>query len=297
MGRIAASTLWKAFRLPTSSVTCRAFSSDPYKTLGLNRNASAEDIKKAYREKAHSTHPDKHPNQPEDARDRFAEVGNAYEILKDPEKKREYDHTGRVGGTGGFGGAGHGSQGGQEEMEQMLEFMRRRQQAMQQQRPPPLIFPQADMEAKIRSDVARIHLASRASSIDEENDTRRAAYAGRLGTVADVDSSDQSVKVRIMVSPGRADQVWFGADALWDPRVMAEGLEVQVPNDVEAIHRASRAAGIDMENDDRRTQCSGKRGTVLRVDTADQSAKVRVFLTPRRVDELWFGIDGIEPAS
>ena len=263
---------------------------DPYKTLGVRRDASDAEIKKAYKEKALSTHPDKHPNDREQAQERFTEVGNAYDILKDPAKRQEYDHTGSV----GEGGPGN-SQADFARMQQMWmrEMMRRRQQQQRQPRPRP--FPQVDMEAWVRPDVVAMHAASRACGIDTDYDDRRARYIGKLGTIAKVDRTDQTVKVRIMVAPGRADEVWFGAAALWDPRVLKEGLEVRVAPDVEICHRASRAAGIDEEFDERRSRCAGKTGTVLRVDQSDQSCKVRVIIGGGRADELWFGIAAVEP--
>lgn len=65
---------------------------DYYKTLGVERNASAADIKKAYRKLAHKFHPDisKEPN----AKENFQEIGEAYETLKDSEKRAAYDELG-----------------------------------------------------------------------------------------------------------------------------------------------------------------------------------------------------------
>ena len=183
------------------------------------------------------------------------------------------------------------------EHEQMVhEFLRRRQEFLRQkQRPRPKPFPQPDMEAWIRADVAIVHRASREIGISEENDERRARYAGKLGVVAKVDPADQSVKVRVMVSPGRADEVWYGRDAVWDPRLLAPDLEVQVSPEIDVLHATSRAAGIDSDNDERRGRGAGKLGTVLKVDAADGSAKVRVMVRPGRADDLWFGIGGIAP--
>ena len=79
--------------LPLFTGARRGFSSgglDPYKALGVSRDASDADIKKAYRERAMATHPDKNL----DLHDEFTEVGNAYEILKDAAKRQEYDQTG-----------------------------------------------------------------------------------------------------------------------------------------------------------------------------------------------------------
>jgi curved DNA-binding protein CbpA len=288
-------------RCPPSTTTSflgavRGMSSnpDPYKTLNVPRDASDAEIKKAYRTKAMTTHPDRNPElDPVEAQRRFAEVGNAFELLKDPSAREEFDMTGRVGG----GGGGGGGQPGMDMREMMLREMMRRQMRQRPPPPPPKIFPEAEMEAYISSDVASIHRASRECKIDTDRDERRAAYAGKLGVVASVDPDDRTVKVRVMVSPGKADEVWFGAGALWDPRLLEEGLEVRVCPDEQFTHRASRAVGIDEENDGRRARCAGKLGTILALDQVDHTAKVRVIVGPRNADELWFGIAALEPVA
>lgn len=267
---------------------------DPYKTLGVPRDASEEDVKRAFRKKALETHPDKNPELPrEQAEEAFARLGNAYEILKDSEKRQQYDRFGSVGESGG--GPSHEQR--TEHARMVHEWMRaiQQQHARQQQQPPPKVFPQPDMEAWVRADVESIHTASRACSIDTEYDERRARHAGKLGVIARVDPSDQTCKVRLMVSPGRAEELWFGLDALWDPRLLTEGLEVRICPDVEAVHRASRESGIDAQNDSRRARCGGKVGAVIKVDHSDQTAKLRVLVTATRADELWFPVAAIEP--
>ena len=66
---------------------------DYYKILGLNRNASDEEIKKAFRRLALKYHPDRCPGDPE-SEERFKEVNEAYAVLGDRDKRREYDHFG-----------------------------------------------------------------------------------------------------------------------------------------------------------------------------------------------------------
>ncbi len=79
---------------------------DYYEVLGVDKNASAEDIKKAYRKLAKECHPDLHPNDKQ-AEERFKELNEANEVLSDPEKRARYDQFGMDGpNMGGFGGAG-----------------------------------------------------------------------------------------------------------------------------------------------------------------------------------------------
>src|ERR1700760_4589261 len=70
----------------------------PYEVLGLTREASADDIRKAYRKLAKQYHPDLNPGKPE-AEARFKEVSAAYEILSDTDKKARYDR-GEIDETG-----------------------------------------------------------------------------------------------------------------------------------------------------------------------------------------------------
>lgn len=78
---------------------------DYYEVLGVDKNASAEDIKKAYRKKAIQYHPDKNPGDKE-AEEKFKEAAEAYEVLSDPQKRQRYDQFGfaGMGGAGGFNG-------------------------------------------------------------------------------------------------------------------------------------------------------------------------------------------------
>jgi curved DNA-binding protein len=104
---------------------------DYYKTLGVAKNASAEDIKKAYRKLARKFHPDVNPNDKE-AHKKFQQINEAHEVLSDVEKRKKYDQYGENwkhadqyeqarqqqqqsgGGFGGFGSGGFGNFGGGE---------------------------------------------------------------------------------------------------------------------------------------------------------------------------------------
>ena len=105
---------------------------DLYEVLGVSRDASESDIKKAFRQKARKLHPD--VNKAPDAEDRFKELNEAYDVLSDPQKRAQYDRFGTIPGAasggaqyvdfddlfgGGFGGdhtggggAGRGGFGG-----------------------------------------------------------------------------------------------------------------------------------------------------------------------------------------
>src|SRR5690606_2093222 len=104
-------------RMPSGCTVSR----DHYEVLGVERNASDDEIRRAYRELARRHHPDSNRDDPE-AEERFKEIGAAYEVLRDPEKRRRYDvfgdggsaAGGRADGAFGFGdlfGAFFGGEG------------------------------------------------------------------------------------------------------------------------------------------------------------------------------------------
>ena len=78
---------------------------DYYEVLGVNKNATDDEIKKAYRKLAKKYHPDANPDNKEAAEAKFKEVNEAYENLSDPQKRKMYDQFGH-GGPQGFGGQG-----------------------------------------------------------------------------------------------------------------------------------------------------------------------------------------------
>ena len=83
---------------------------DYYEVLGVQKSASAEEIKKAYRKAAMKYHPDRNPGDKE-AEAKFKEVGEAYEILSDDSKRQRYDQFGFAGVDPSYGGGGNGPYG------------------------------------------------------------------------------------------------------------------------------------------------------------------------------------------
>jgi molecular chaperone DnaJ len=83
---------------------------DFYQTLEVGKEATADEIKRAYRKLAQKHHPDANPDDSQ-AEERFKEISEAYATLSNPEQRKEYDQVRRVAGSGGFGGFG-GAPGG-----------------------------------------------------------------------------------------------------------------------------------------------------------------------------------------
>ncbi|HEX9711220.1 MAG TPA: molecular chaperone DnaJ [Actinomycetota bacterium] len=83
---------------------------DYYQVLGVSREASVEDIKRAYRKLARESHPDANHNDPH-AEERFKSISEAYAVLSDPQKRQQFDTFGTADPRAGFGGAGFGGFG------------------------------------------------------------------------------------------------------------------------------------------------------------------------------------------
>lgn len=92
---------------------------DYYEVLGVPKNASADDIKKAYRKLAIKYHPDRNPDD-KDAEEKFKEAAEAYDVLSDADKRAKYDQFGHSMGPQGFGGGAGGFSGGGMSMEDIF---------------------------------------------------------------------------------------------------------------------------------------------------------------------------------
>ena len=104
---------------------------DYYEILGVDRNASKDELKSAYRKLAKQYHPDANPGD-EEAEQKFKEIGEAYEALKDDQKRAAYDRFGHDAfeqgggfGGGGFGGGGAGFGGFTDIFAGDISFQRR----------------------------------------------------------------------------------------------------------------------------------------------------------------------------
>ncbi len=98
--------------------------SDYYQILNVQKNASEDELKKAYRRMAMKYHPDRNPDNKQ-AEEQFKEIKEAYEILSDPQKRAAYDQFGHAGveAGGGFGGGGGGGFGGFGDIGDIFESM------------------------------------------------------------------------------------------------------------------------------------------------------------------------------
>lgn len=201
--------------------TTSSHENDPYKILGIDRSASDDEIKKAYRREAMKWHPDRQPPEKRDeAQQRFSEVAGAYEKLSDPQKRRQFEQFGGGPGTH-FQGGGHGHSspgpGWQHSPESAERLFREVFGSGTFEQMFGQIFGhagssqlRAGAEAAVLQDVALVLAACRRSGIDSTNDAKRRQSLGRKGRVIKVDPKDNSVKLYV----DGVGEIWFGADAV-----------------------------------------------------------------------------------
>ena len=127
---------WNILALFTVLLTVVTCEIDYYGVLGVSKQASEKEIKSAYRNLSKKYHPDKNPGN-EEAHQKFIEIGEAYEVLSDDEKRGVYDRYGadglKNGGQGGRGGGGGG--GGFDPFGDFFGFGRHQQQQQRNQKP------------------------------------------------------------------------------------------------------------------------------------------------------------------
>eukprot|EP00931_Biecheleriopsis_adriatica_P098912 TRINITY_DN7309_c0_g1_i7.p1 TRINITY_DN7309_c0_g1~~TRINITY_DN7309_c0_g1_i7.p1 ORF type:complete len:452 (+),score=124.90 TRINITY_DN7309_c0_g1_i7:47-1402(+) len=100
--------------------SAQAAGKDYYRILGIQRSASPQQIKKAYRKLSMKWHPDKNPDKKEEAQKKFMDISRAHEVLSDPKLKAKYDQFGEAGLSEGQGGGGGGM--GQDPFEMFKQF-------------------------------------------------------------------------------------------------------------------------------------------------------------------------------
>jgi len=210
----------------SSRPSCRSFASsrdphqerDLYKLLGVGKNASADEIKAAYRKEALKWHPDRQPPEKrKEAEQHFSALSNAYEMLSDPAKRQQYDFGG---GTTSepHGFSRSGNVHSQEAAERMFReafggasFAQIFGQLMGQNGMfgggAPL---RVGTEVTVSSNLRDIVSECRMHNIDSTNDAKRKLSLGRRGKVIKVDPKDQTIKVNV----DGVGAVWFGPRAV-----------------------------------------------------------------------------------
>eukprot|EP00931_Biecheleriopsis_adriatica_P046686 TRINITY_DN26832_c0_g1_i1.p1 TRINITY_DN26832_c0_g1~~TRINITY_DN26832_c0_g1_i1.p1 ORF type:complete len:412 (-),score=103.61 TRINITY_DN26832_c0_g1_i1:193-1428(-) len=298
---------------------CRSFSSsssekDPYRTLGVDRNASDEEIKKAYRKQAMKWHPDRQPPEKrEEAQQKFSEAANAYEILSDPQKRRQYDAGGGMGSMGGMGSEkdpyrtlGVDRNASDEEIKKAY-----RKQAMKW-------HPDRQPPEKREEAQQKFSEAANAYEILSDPQKRRQYDAGGgMGSMGGMGSgpghgfhpgqgfqgggfhhSPESAErlFREVFGSGAFEQMlgqFFGQQAgnSGGPAQLRVGMEVTVLRDFGQVLAACRRSGIDSTNDAKRRQALGKKGRIIKVDPEDHSVKLQIA----GVGDVWFGAGAVQP--
>lgn len=190
-----------------------ASESDPYKILGVDRNASQEEIKKAYKKQAMEWHPDRQPPEKrEEAQKRFSQVANAYETLSDPNKRQMYDLGGGMGQSGpSHPGSYSNNQAAAEELFRQVFGSSSFREMMSGLFFQNGAFLRPGSIVKVSPDRNLVVASCRKAGIDSTNDALRLKALGKAGRVTKVDHDDNTVKIRVA---GVEKEVWFPAEVL-----------------------------------------------------------------------------------
>ncbi|CAD7955788.1 unnamed protein product [Amoebophrya sp. A120] len=211
----------------TTTTTRRFFAAGRYKPpheiLGVGPNATADEIKKAYKKKALQFHPDRNPDNREAAEKQFKEVSEAYEALTNPSRSSGFGSGADPSGQGGFhhpnhaGGMPHGArQMTPEEAEKMFQQMfgggfhdvfNRMFHGMDEA---PSNIVRLNDRLSVLGTRQQVEHYCRQKKISTDNDALRARCLGKTGTVVKMDPRDNTVKLRFE-SVGDA---WFPAEVL-----------------------------------------------------------------------------------
>ena len=212
---------------------------DFYKILGVKKDASAADIKKAYRKLARANHPDSNPDN-KHAEEKFKSVSEAYSVLSSPAKRKEYDEQRTLFGGGGFnfpsGGGGQGGQAGFDISDLLGDFLgggrgRSRGRARQ---PEPRRGADVESEATItfEQSVDGVTLPLRMTS--DEACTTCNGTGARPGTVPKVCSNCQGSGMQTGASGGLF--------AMTEPCAQCRGRGLVVEDSCPTCHGSGRAA-------------------------------------------------------
>lgn len=196
--------------------SCSEGSSNPYSVLGVGPNATAEEIKAAYKKQALKWHPDRQPAEKKDeATKKFSVIADAYEVLSNPEKRRAYDSGFSSPGASAPGaGSGYSRPQGYHSKETAEELFKQAfgseafGELLGQLLGKAVLQPGASVQ--VSADRNLVLNACRRSRIDSEFDALRIRALGKTGVVLKVDPRDRTVKLKL---EGIGD-VWFAAEAV-----------------------------------------------------------------------------------
>lgn len=178
---------------------------DPYKTLGVKRDAGTDEIKTAWRNLAKAVHPDHNQNDPT-ATERFAEIGRAYETLKDPKKRGRYDQIVRM-------AEATGQSTGQTIMQQRQAAREAAERAKQARANAEKV-----MEELARANAARAAKAAAAASVAKQASASTSGTTAAAGSASSTAHTQASAGPQKQESPEEVVERIFGSQAKAVPK-------------------------------------------------------------------------------